>query len=78
MHEPINGVRVTNAEIYQLLRAVEKKVDSVEQSVTETIKPQLKDQGDRIDSLEFRVFAILAGLSAAVITALGAKGAGLI
>jgi len=74
-HEGTNGVRVTNQAIYDKLVALEQRVASVDQSMTEVVKPTLNEQRLRLDRLEMRVYAILAGLIAA---AIGAKGAGLI
>jgi hypothetical protein len=91
---PTNGVRVTNAEIYQLLLETNRRVGSVEQTMRETLKPGLDDARARITSLEtnkadreivvktegrlekveMRVYALLAGLIAAL---LGAKQLGI-
>jgi hypothetical protein len=75
MHEPSNGVRVSNQDIYQTLLAVQREVHSVKQTQSEVITPTLSDHSRRLDSLELRMYAIIAGLVAALA---GAKGIGLI
>lgn len=85
-HEATNGVRVTTAQIYNLLQETNGRVTSVQQTVTEVLKPKLDRHDAFIDALrenkadrkelaetdgrlatvEMRVYAILAGLIAAL------------
>lgn len=48
----VNGVRVTNAEIYQLLMSVDRRVGSVEQSIKETLRPSIDRHEERISALD--------------------------
>lgn len=75
MQDPSNGVRVTNSAIYEKLLTVEREVHSVKQTQSEVITPTLNRHQLRIDRLELRIYAILAGVIAA---AAGAKGLGLL
>ena len=54
---------------------MEREVHSVKQTQSEVITPTLNRHQVRIDRLELRIYAILAGLIAA---AAGAKGLGLL
>lgn len=74
----LNGVRVTNGDIYNKLLQVERDVNGVSQRVDEVVLPAQTKMSERMDRVELRVYAILAGLAAAAITAIGAKGIGLI
>lgn len=86
-----NGVRVTNAEIYRLQLETNGRVTSVQQTIREVVLPRLETHETRINSkadgealkatnarvatLELRLYAIGAGLVAAVI---GGKGLGIL
>lgn len=86
-----NGVRVSNARIYELLLETREAVRNVSQTVAESVAPRLTAHdeqlrhkadsvavaklSDRIDRLELRIYAIMSGLIAAL---LGAYGMGLI
>jgi hypothetical protein len=64
-----NGVRITNSEIYSKLQDVQREVLSTGQTVREVVLPKQADQDRRIDRLEFRFYAIIGGLAAAIIVA---------
>ena len=86
-----NGVRITNREIYDLLVRVDSRVGRVEQNLEKVVEPTLTRHDEalkhkaektdvaavsgRTEKLEMRVYAVLAGLIAAV---LGLNGMGVI
>ena len=48
----VNGVRVTNADIYQLLLETNRRVGSVEQTVRESLRPSIDRHEERIAALD--------------------------
>jgi hypothetical protein len=75
---PMNGVRITNREIYDLLVRVDTRAGRVEQTIKQVIEPTLtkhemalqakadRAELDRVltrtEKLELRMYGILAGL----------------
>lgn len=74
-HEPTNGVRVTNAEIYKLLLEVNGRARSVQQTVDQVVLPRLSANEKEIDRMRMQLYAISSGLIAAL---LGAKQLGIL
>ena len=63
-----NGARITTADMFAELRKIDKAVDSVKQSVDETIKPALirhdaalVEQEKQLDSLNVKFYGLLGG-----------------
>ena len=47
-----NGVRVTNADIYNLLLETNRRVHAVEQTVRETLRPSVDRHEERLNALD--------------------------
>jgi hypothetical protein len=67
MAEETNGafIRITNREIYDALRAVEKAVNTMDGRVNDVLGENVS-LGKRVRSLELKFYTILAGLTTAV------------
>ncbi len=66
-------VRITNREIYDGLREVQKQMEKLENNMNLIMKDNIeirREYGGRIRSLELRFYGVLAGLIAAL-TSLG-------
>lgn len=66
--QDISFVRITNREIYDSIRSLERNVVNMDQRMNDILRENV-DARARIRSLELKVYTILAGFTTAVTAA---------